>query len=192
MAKLYFRYGAMNSGKSAHLLMTAHNYQERGQTVLVLKPTVDTRELLVIGSRCGLGQIPATPVGPEDSMTQLAYRAIPKSRSGLDCILVDEAQFLTPEQVEQLTTLVDVDGIPVICYGLRADFQGNLFPGSQKLMALADSIEEMKTICWCGKKAIMNARLDDQGKVVYQGEQVQVGYGYVSLCRKHWHTGETE
>ncbi len=180
MAKLYFRYGAMGSSKSANAIMVRHNYLERGQKVLMLKPRLDTRDgATTIGSRCGL-MCECRFVEELDSFPIKEY----------DCVIVDEAQFLTRAQVEQLVHIVDVDNVPVIAYGLRADFQGNLFEGSRCLLAWADTIEEIKTICWCGKKATCNARVVN-GKVVKEGEQIQLGgnESYVSLCRKHWAEG---
>ena len=180
MAKLYFRYGAMNSGKSTQLLQVAFNYEERHQKVLVYKSAIDTRDGIdIIRPRIGLERKVDRLIYPEDTMLHL--EEVP------DCILIDEAQFLTPDQVWQLTNYVDLYNIPVICYGLRADAFGNLFPGAAQLMAVADTIEELKTVCWCGKKAIINARIKD-GHVVTEGEQVCVGGNdmYISLCRKHW------
>ena len=181
MAKLYFRYGAMGSSKTANAIMVRHNYLERGQRVLMLKPRLDNRDgETIIGSRCGL-QCEANFVEDLDQFNVRDY----------DCIIVDESQFLTRQQVEQLVRIVDVDNVPVIAYGLRADFQGNLFEGSQCLLAWADTIEEVKTICWCGKKATCNARVIG-GKVVKEGEQIVLGgnESYVSLCRKHWSEGK--
>jgi len=181
MAKLYFRYGAMGSSKTANAIMVRHNYMERGQKVLILKPRLDNRDgETIIGSRCGLTC--------ECEFIEDIDRFNVKD---FDCVIVDEAQFLTKAQVEKLVHIVDVDNVPVIAYGLRADFQGNLFEGSQWLLAWADTIEEVKTICWCGKKATCNARLLN-GKVVKEGEQIQLGgnESYISLCRKHWASGQ--
>lgn len=180
MAKLYFRYGAMGSSKTANAIMVQYNYQERGQKALLLKPKMETRDgEKLVRSRSGLS---AACEYVED-LDQLAL-------SEYDCIIVDEAQFLTREQVEKLVDIVDNRNIPVIAYGLRADFQGNLFEGSQYLMAWADTIEEIKTVCWCGRKATFNTRIQD-GKVVKTGEQIMLGgnESYVSLCRKHWAEG---
>ena len=164
MAKLYFRYGAMGSSKTANAIMVRHNYMERGQKVLILKPRLDNRDgETIIGSRCGLS-CECEFIENIDRFNVTDY----------DCVIVDEAQFLTKAQVEKLVHIVDVDNVPVIAYGLRADFQGNLFEGSQWLLAWADTIEEVKTICWCGKKATCNARLLN-GKVVKEGEQIQLG-----------------
>ena len=181
MAKLYFRYGAMGSSKTANAIMVRHNYLERGQTVLMLKPRLDNRDgERMIASRCGL-QCQCHFVEDLDRFDIRSY----------DCVIVDEAQFLTKAQVERLVQIVDVESVPVIAYGLRCDFQGNFFEGSQWLMAWADTIEEVKTICWCGKKAICNARVLD-GRVVKEGEQIVLGgsESYVSLCRRHWAKGQ--
>lgn len=180
MAKLYFRYGAMGSSKTANAIMVRHNYLERGQKVLMLKPRLDNRDgENIIASRCGL-QCQC------HFMEDLASFRV----KDYDCVIVDEAQFLTREQVEQLLRVVDEENVPVIAYGLRADFQGNFFEGSQWLMAWADTIEEVKTICWCGKKATCNARVSG-GRVVKEGDQIVLGGSeqYVSLCRKHWRMG---
>ena len=174
MAKLYFRYGAMGSSKTANAIMVQYNYQERGQKALILKPKLDTRDgERVVSSRCGLS---APCMYIEDDYA---------------CLIVDEAQFLTKAQVEELVRIVDYEHIPVVAYGLRADFKGNFFEGSQWLMAWADSIEEVKTICWCGRKATFNARLLN-GKVTKTGEQVVLGgnESYTSLCRLHWALGQ--
>ena len=181
MAKLYFRYGAMGSSKTANAIMVQYNYQERGQNALMLKPQLDNRDgAHVVGSRSGL-TAPCHFVEEMDALDLSTY----------DCIIVDEAQFLTKAQVQRLVDIVDDMDIPVICYGLRADFQGNLFEGSLWLMAWADTIEEIKTVCWCGRKAIMNARLMN-GRVVKSGEQIVLGgnESYVALCRRHWSKGE--
>lgn len=180
MAKLYFRYGAMGSSKTANAIMVQYNYHERGQNALMLKPQLDNRDgERLVGSRSGLSA-PCAYVEEMDSMDLSLY----------DCIIVDEAQFLKKHQVQRLVDIVDQLNIPVICYGLRADFQGNLFEGSHWLMAWADTIEEIKTVCWCGRKATCNARVSD-GKVVKAGEQIVLGgnESYVALCRKHWAQG---
>ena len=181
MAKLYFRYGAMGSSKTANAIMVQYNYTERHQRVLMVKPRLDTRDgERTVMSRCGL-QSECVFVEELPEMDVAQY----------DCVIVDEAQFLTREQVQLLVHIVDDLGVPVIAYGLRTDFQGNFFEGSQWLMAWADTIEEVKTICWCGKKAICNARVVD-GKVIREGDQILLGGSsqYVSLCRKHWQSGE--
>ncbi len=182
MAKLYFRYGAMGSSKTANAIMVQYNYEERGQHALMLKPRIDTRDgERVVRSRSGLSA-PCRYVEELDSINVRDYA----------CIIVDEAQFLTKAQVERLVQIVDTDNVPVIAYGLRADFKGNFFEGSEWLMAWADSIEEVKTICWCGRKATFNARLLN-GRVIKTGEQVVLGgnESYTSLCRLHWALGQT-
>ena len=181
MAKLYFRYGAMGSSKTANAIMVQYNYHERGQKVLMVKPKLENRDgERTIRSRSGL-----------ETECRFVEELEGTDLSGYDCVIVDEAQFLTKEQVETLVHIVDDLSIPVIAYGLRADFKGNFFEGSQWLMAWADTIEEVKTICWCGKKATCNARVVG-GKVAREGEQILLGgnEAYVSLCRKHWRTGE--
>jgi len=190
MAKLYFRYGAMNSSKTANALMVKFNYEERQQHVLLMKPAVDVRDGIgMVKSRAGLSSS-CLLVEREGSVIEALDRAT--GDEPLHCLIVDEAQFLSKAQVMELVRLVDDRKIPVICYGLRADFIGNLFEGSQWLLAFADTVEEVKTICWCGRKAIMNARLLD-GRVVREGEQIVLGGNdrYISLCRHHWSTGET-
>lgn len=181
MAKLYFRYGAMGSSKTANAIMVRHNYLERGQRVLMLKPRVDNRDgETMIASRSGL-RCECHFIEDLDRFNVRDY----------DCLIVDEAQFLTRAQVERLVRVVDVDNVPVIAYGLRCDFRNELFEGSQWLLAWADTIEEVKTICWCGKKAVCNARVVD-GKVAREGEQIVLGgsESYVSLCRRHWTQGK--
>jgi thymidine kinase len=188
MAKLYFRYSAMNAGKTTQLIQVKHNYEERGQTVLVLKPAVDKRESSsLIRSRIG---IECCTTIFDDKADILDLIKEQKKDKKIDCILIDEAQFMTRKQVLELCSAIDELNIPCIAYGLRTDFRGELFPGSQALLSFADSIEELKTICWCGKKAIMNTRIHD-GKAVYEGEQVKIGgnESYISLCRKHWKEG---
>ena len=184
MAQLYFKYGAMGSSKTANALMTRFNYEERGQKTLLVKPRLDTRDGdHMVVSRIGL----TYPCIYFDEMQQLSVMELQQNA----CVIVDEAQFLTREEVMYLVGLVDDLGIPVICYGLRADFKGDLFPGSEALLVMADKIEEVKTICWCGKKAICNARVYN-GQVVREGDQILLGGNsqYVSLCRKHWASGE--
>ncbi|HYH01489.1 MAG TPA: thymidine kinase [Bacillota bacterium] len=189
MAKLYFRYAAMNAGKTTQLLQVKYNYEERGQNVLLLKPAIDSRDSdAKILSRIGL-ECPATQIDPTTDIFNLVEQGVETRR--IHCVIIDEAQFLSKDQVYQLCRVVDDLNIPVIAYGLRADFRGNLFSGSEALLAFADSIEELKTICWCGKKAIMNTRLAN-GKAVYEGAQIQIGgnESYISLCRKHWKEGK--
>ena len=181
MAKLYFRYGAMGSSKTANAIMVRHNYLERGQRVLMLKPRLDNRDgETMIASRSGL-RCHCHFIEDLDRFNVRDY----------DCLIVDEAQFLTRAQVERLVRVVDIDNVPVIAYGLRCDFRNELFEGSQWLVAWADTIEEVKTICWCGKKAVCNARVVD-GKVAREGEQIVLGgsESYVSLCRRHWAQGK--
>ena len=180
MAKLYFRYGAMGSSKTANALMVGYNYYERGKKALLVKPKLDDRDGEgYVASRMGLRQ-------KCDFVEHLV--AMPKEEiQGYDCVIVDEAQFCTKEQVEFFTHIVDDLGVPVICYGLRTDFQRNLFPGSMWLLAWADVIEEIKTVCWCGKAATCNARFNDKGEMITQGDQVVLGANdsYIALCRKH-------
>ena len=181
MAKLYFKYGAMGSSKTANAIMVQYNYMERGQKVLMLKPKLENRDgASVVKSRCGL-----------ETECRFVEDLTLEDARGYDCIIVDEAQFITKEQVRLLVRIVDELNIPVICYGLRADFKGDLFPGPEALLAWADIIEEIKTICWCGKKALHNARFDSNGNVLKEGEQVVLGANdcYIGLCRKHWKEG---
>ena len=181
MAKLYFRYGAMGSSKTANAIMVHYNYEERGQKALMVKPALENRDgAKIVASRSGLQ---AECAFIEDLTREIAR--------DYDCIIVDEAQFLTKAQVQLLVDIVDQANVPVICYGLRADFQGNLFEGSHWLLAWADSIEEIKTVCWCGKKATYNARISN-GRVIKEGEQVLLGgnESYIALCRKHWAEGK--
>lgn len=181
MAKLYFRYGAMGSGKTIDLLKVAYNYEERNQKVVLLAPKID--------DRYGIGKI-TTRIGLSrdadaiDDKTNL-YELIDKYNEEISCILIDEANFLTEKQVDELSDVVDYLNIPVICYGLRADFRQNFFPGSKRLMEIADKVEEIKTICDCGAKASVNMRLVD-GKPTIDGEQVLIGGNdsYISVCRK--------
>ena len=185
MAKLYFRYGVMGSSKSANALMVRYNYEERGQQALMVKPNIDQREgKAIVNSRIGLSY----PCVWFDDFHAMSAQEI----KAYQCIIVDEAQFLSREEVRFLTDVVDDLGVPVICYGLRADFKGDLFPGSEALLAWADIIEEVKTICWCGRKAIYNARFDETGTVLKEGEQVVLGANdkYIGLCRRHWKEGK--
>jgi thymidine kinase len=190
MAKLYFYYSAMNAGKSTVLLQSAYNYSERGMDTLLFTPIIDVRyEAGKIHSRIGLHSS-AIPFDKEFNF--LEYAASQKSKNpNLACVFVDEAQFLTRIQVLQLTDIVDQLNLPVLAYGLRSDFRAQPFEGSMYLLILADSLTEIKTICRCGRKAIMNARIDAEGKLVREGEQVQIGgnESYVALCRKHFKQG---
>lgn len=191
MAKLYFSFSAMNAGKSAILLQAAHNYNERGMRTLLLKPGIDTRgEPGVITSRVGLSA-PAELFEPETDLE--AHILAASTGTPIDCVLVDEAQFLSGPQVWQLARIADEQGLPVMCYGLRTDFVGALFPGSATLLAIADSVREIRTICWCGSKATMNLRMDESGDPVREGDQVEIGGDdrYIALCRKHWIAGKS-
>ena len=186
MAKLYFNYSAMNAGKSTVLLQASHNYREQGMTTFLLTARLDDRVGDgVIASRIGIAA-DAEKFGEADNLKDMITRQ--HSIKTIDCVLVDEAQFLSPEQVWQLSEVSDDLGIPVMCYGLRTDFQGKLFPGSATLLSIADDLREIRTICWCGKKAIMVVRLDASGRPVEDGDQVEIGGNdkYLSLCRKHW------
>ena len=183
MAKLYFKYGAMGSSKSAQALITQFNYEERGMTVWLIKPSIDDRDgANIVKSRVGLMR-EAEVVSPTDSIREL-YSAT----GGRDVIIADEAQFFTPEQIDQLREIVDDEDIPVLCFGLRTDFLTHFFPGARRLMELADSITEIKTICSCGAKATVNARLDPQGNILTQGSQVFLGGNdsYVAMCHRCW------
>ncbi len=184
MAKLYFKYGAMGSSKSANALMARFNYEERGQKALMVKPRMDSRDGdHMVYSRIGLKY----PCVYFDEMQKMSVMELQQNA----CIIVDEAQFLTKEEVMYLVDVVDQQDIPVMCYGLRSDFKGDLFPGSHALLIMADKIEEVKTICWCGKKATFNARFDRHGHVLKEGKQVVLGANdqYIGLCRRHWMEG---
>jgi len=191
MAKLYFYYSAMNAGKSTLLLQSSYNYHERGMRTLLLTPELDDRFARgKVASRIGL-QADATAFTAADDL--LIYVDRQRSLQPLHCVLVDEAQFLTRKQVRQLSDVCDNLDIPVLAYGIRTDFLGNLFEGSAELLAWADSLVEIKTICHCGKKATMQLRLDDQGRPVKSGSQVQIGGNerYMSVCRQHFKQGMT-
>ena len=184
MAKLYFYYSAMNAGKSTSLLQAAYNYEERGMRVLLYTPMIDDRSGTgVISSRIGLSR----EVVAFDSDFDL-FADIEKQHEAdtVSCVFLDESQFMTPAQVIQLTLVCDQLKIPVLCYGLRTDFQGEPFEGSKYLLAWADTLGEIKTICHSGKKATMNARLDADGNRVFEGEQVSIGHHYISLSRKEF------
>lgn len=183
MAKLYFKFGAMNSSKTANALMTKFNYEEKDKKVWLIKPSVDTREGAgLIRSRIGL-EAQAEVIGPEDSLLEKC------PVHDIDVVICDECQFLTPAQVDDLRIIVSDYDIPVLCFGLRSDFQTHLFPGSQRLFELADSISEIKSICRCGAKATVNARLDGQGNIVTSGQQVFIGgnESYESMCWSCYH-----
>lgn len=186
MAKLYFNYSTMNAGKSTVLLQASHNYVERGmQTYLMTAAFDDRAGQARIASRIGIGAEADTFAKGEDLFAKIKTRL---STGPCACVFVDEAQFLEPDQVWQLARAVDDLGVPIMCFGLRVDFQGKLFPGSATLLALADEMREVRTICHCGKKATMVVRKDADGNVLKDGAQVQVGGNetYVSLCRRHW------
>ena len=180
MSKLYFRYGAMNAGKSAALLSVAHNYEEKGMPVILLKPSIDTKGDNKVTSRIGIERDVDILLAPEDFILD----KMPNKQKPW-AIIVDEAQFLTPEQVEELFVITKIYDIPVLCYGLRCDFQMKGFPGSTRLLELADDIEELKTICSCGKKATQNLRLINN-QPVFEGEQVEIDgksdIQYTSVC----------
>jgi thymidine kinase len=186
MAKLYFYYASMNAGKSTNLLQADFNYRERGMTTMLFTAAIDDRFAHgTITSRLGI----SAPATPFDAATDLAAIAADQhGREPLACVLVDEAQFLTAAQVDQLAWLADVAGIPVLAYGLRTDFQGQLFEGSARLLALADSLIEIKSVCHCGRKATMNLRVDADGRAVAQGAQTEIGGNdrYIALCRRHF------
>ena len=185
MAKLYFKYGAMGSSKTAQALITKYNYEENGLKVWLIKPSTDTRDgATVIRSRIGL-EADAEPVSPEDDLWALFQHR------SCDIIIVDECQFLNPDQVNQLRAIVDEGNTPVICFGLRTDFLTRLFPGSLRLMEVADSIQEIKTICDCGNKATVNARIDGNGHIVTEGAQVVLGGNdsYIALCHRCYTRG---
>ena len=182
MAKLYFKYGAMGSSKTAQALITKFNYEERGMKVWLIKPSLDDRDgAVILRSRIGLSA-ECTPIKPEDDIFELfaldEYHA--------DVIITDECQFFTPENINQLRRVVDELDVPVICFGLRTDFLTKLFPGSMRLFEVADSIAEIKTICSCGRKATVNARIDGDGRIVTEGSQVLLGGNdsYVAMCHR--------
>ena len=184
MAKLYFKYGAMGSSKTAQALITKFNYEERGMKVLLLKPAIDDREKgSVVRSRIGL-EAPCRMV-PADMDLHKLYMEEYRDR---DVVIVDECQFLTEEQVDQLGDLVLEKDIPVLCFGLRTDFLTHLFPGSKRLLEIAESVSEIKSVCRCGAKATVNARFDDHGNVVYKGAQILIGSNsrYEAMCRRCW------
>lgn len=184
MAKLYFHHSTMNAGKSTLLLQASYNYRERGMTTLLLTAALDTRAgPSRIGSRIGISA-EALAFGPTTDL----FALIANQGAGAACIFVDEAQFLAPDQVWQLARVADDLGQPVMAYGLRTDFRGELFPGSAALLAIADELREVRTICHCGRKATMVVRLGPDGVPLREGAQIQVGGNgtYVSLCRRHW------
>lgn len=183
MAKLYFKYGAMGSSKSAQALITKFNYEELDMKVWLIKPSIDTRDgQNIIKSRIGL-KCEAEIINPETDITKIY-----ETKDNVDVIISDESQFFTPEQIDELRFIVDNYNIPVLCFGLRTDFLTHMFPGSHRLMELADSITEIKTVCRCGSKATVNARIDSTGKIVTHGNQVLLGDNdnYVAMCHRCW------
>lgn len=184
MAKLYFKYGAMGCSKTAQALITKFNYEERGMSVLLVKPSVDTRDgATIVKSRIGL-EAEAVTVSPQENL----YSVYTDRFSDRQVIIVDECQFLTPEQVDQLGDIVIDFNVPVLCFGLATDFLTHLFPGSRRLFEIAESISEIKSVCKCGRKATVNARFDDNGNIVFKGDQVCLGGNdrYVAMCRRCW------
>ena len=183
MAKLYFKYGAMGSSKTANALITKFNYEEMGMKVWLLKPATDDRDgVEMVRSRIGLEQEAFVVYAATDILAEFA------KQKDIDVIIADEAQFFTPEQIDAFREIVDRHDLPVLCFGLRTDFQTHLFPGSRRLFELADSITEIKTICKCGCKATVNARLDGEGNVLTEGAQVLIGgnESYIAMCHKCW------
>ncbi|MCH4192355.1 MAG: thymidine kinase [Butyrivibrio sp.] len=193
MAKLYFRYGAMGSSKTANALMVRYNYLEKGQHPVLLKPAAENRDgERIIRSRLGIS---AECIFVEDYLKKvekewMSADADPDTLEKPDCIIVDEAQFLTEAQVDLLARIVDEFDVPVICYGLRTDFTSKMFEGSMRLMEIADKLEEVPTVCWCGRRAHFNARIRN-GRIVRSGEQIMMGgnESYTSLCRRHFYSG---
>lgn len=185
MAKLYFYFSSMNAGKSTTMLQADFNYRERGMATMLWTAELDTRSQGMVRSRIGL-EAGAHLYRPDTDL--FAEISAAKAQGPLDCVLLDEAQFLTPEQVWQLAAVADELGVPVLCYGLRTDFQGALFPGSAVLLGIADTLVELKAVCHCGRKATMNLRVTEDGSAVKQGAQTEIGGNdrYVALCRKHF------
>ncbi len=189
MAKLHFYYSAMNAGKTTTLLQSSYNYKERGMNTMLFKPQVDNREPgSKIESRIGL-ETAANLFDNQFDFFDYLYQHVASDNSPIACVLVDEAQFLTKEQVYQLTRIVDILNTPVLAYGLRTDFKGEPFEGSKYLLSWAESLEEIKTICHCGRKAIMNVRVDKDGNPVREGQQIEIGGSerYVATCRRHYY-----
>ncbi|HZY49219.1 MAG TPA: thymidine kinase [Devosia sp.] len=187
MAKLYFSYSTMNAGKSTLLLQTSYNYRERGMRTLLYTSALYAEGQNgkgLIESRIGISSEADLFSSDDDLFDRIREETLPGK---VDCVLIDEAQFLTEDQVWQLARVADRLGIPVMAFGLRVDFQGKLFPGSQALLAIADSLREIRTICYCGAKATMVVRKDEEGRVITEGSQVAIAKSiYVSLCRRHW------
>ena len=191
MAKLYFKYGAMGSSKTAQALITKYNYEENGLQVWLIKPSADVRDgAEILRSRIGL-EAKVDVISPEQDILQAYER---KKANGCDVIIADECQFFTEAQIDQLHEIVNNFSIPVMCFGLRTDFQTRLFPGSRRLMEIADNIQEIKTICDCGAKATVNARIDKDGHIITQGEQVVLGGNdsYIAMCHRCYIRGIRE
>lgn len=185
MASLHYIFSSMNSGKTTEALQANYNYRERGMKTILMKPSIDNRDgESVIKSRIGLEHGCET-FGPHENL----FTRIKHSCEGVSCVIVDEAQFMSPGQVDDLARVVDELDIPVLCYGLRTDFQGQGFPGSARLLAIADEMRECRAICWCAKRSSFVLRLDEQGNVIKEGEQVVIGGNdrYVAVCRKHFY-----
>lgn len=192
--KLYFRYGTMGSAKTALLLTTAYNFEERGMKYVCMKPIIDTRDNKnVIKSRIGIER-ECRWIYNDTDLYQLAQELFEENLAVIDWFLIDEAQFLTPEQVDQLARIVDDYGSNVVCYGLRTDFKSKMFEGSRRLFEIADSIDEIKSTCTCGRKTIINARIDSNGDFVEDGAQVEIGGDdrYIAVCRKCWRNKRIE
>ena len=191
MAKLYFKYGAMGSSKTAQALITKYNYEENGLKVWLIKPSADNRDgLNILRSRIGL-EATVEVIGPDCNI----YTTFARTLMGIcDVIITDECQFVTAEQIDQLRSIVNDFNVPVMCFGLRTDFLCNLFPGSRRLMEVADTIQEIKTICDCGAKATVNARIDKEGYIITEGQQVLLGGNdsYIAMCHKCWVKGIRE
>ncbi len=185
MAKLYFKYGTMGSAKTAEALITKFNYEERGMCVWLIKPATDKRDgENAITSRIGLSS-ECTPIAEGESVIQ----KFESQNTEFNCIIADESQFFTPEQIDELRTIVDTKDIPVMCFGLRTDFMSKLFRGSARLFELADSVSELKAMCACGSKALINARIGDDGRIVTRGHKILLGGNdkYIAMCHKCWH-----
>lgn len=194
MSKLYFKFGAMASSKTANALMTRFNYEEKGNRVWLIKPDLDNRDdyidesgtrVTVVKSRIGLSAVADVLKSDENLFER--YKQITQ-KSKVDVIICDECQFLAPEQVDQMKQIAEFYDTPVLCFGLRSDFQTKLFPGSKRLFEIADSITEIKSVCRCGKKAIVNARINEKGEIITEGEQIEIGGNdkYVSMCWGCW------
>lgn len=194
LGKLYFKYGTMGSAKTALLLTTAYNFEERGMSYMCFKPSIDTREKKnVIRSRIGIER-ECQWIYRDTDLYRIIEEMVDKHKRHPEWILVDEAQFLAAEQVDQLALIVDKYGINVICYGLRTDFKTHLFEGSRRLFEIADSIDEVKSTCNCGRKTIVNARIDSRGEIITEGDQVEIGGNdrYISVCRNCWRNKKIE